>query len=74
MYQRNLIDLFSALYHLTYENNNDIKKILNIQENETIEQIATFERKSNFKCKLNLNKYTCTKKNLNKCLNFNISF
>ena len=28
--QFNSIDLFSALYHLTYENENDINEILNI--------------------------------------------
>ena len=49
MYQTNSIDLFAALYHLTYENENDINEILNIQENETIEQFATFERKPIFK-------------------------
>ena len=31
MYQTNSIDLFSALYHLTYEKENDINEILNIQ-------------------------------------------
>ena len=56
-YQTNSIDLFSALYHLTYENKNDINEILNIQENETIEQVATFERKPNFKCKFDIHKY-----------------
>ena len=50
--------LFTALYHLTYENENDINEILNIQDNETIEQVATFERKPNFKFKFNINKYT----------------
>ena len=44
LYHMNSIDLFSALYHLTYENENDINEILNIQDNETIEQVATFER------------------------------
>ena len=58
MYQTNSIDLFSALYHLTYENENDITEVLNIQENETIDQVATFERKPNFKCKFNISKYT----------------
>ena len=62
MYQTNSIDLFSALYHLTYENENDINEILNIQENETIEQVATFERKPNFKCKFDINKYTTSEK------------
>ena len=62
MYQTNSIDLFSALYHLTYENENDINEILNIQENETIEQVATFERKPNFKCKFDINKYTESEK------------
>ena len=62
LYQTNSIDLFSALYHLTYENENDINEILNIQENETIEQVATFERKPNFKCKFNITKYTESEK------------
>ena len=58
IYQTNSIDLFTALYHLTYESEYDISEILNIQENETIEQVATFERKPNFKCKFNINKYS----------------
>ena len=58
MYKTNSIDLFSALYHLTYENKNDITELLNIQENETIEQVATSERKPNFKYKFNVSKYT----------------
>ena len=62
MYQTNSVDLFSALYHLTYENENDINEILNIQENETIEQVATFERKPNFKCKIDIYKYTTSEK------------
>ena len=62
MYQTNSLDLFTALYHLTYENENDINEILNIQDNETIEQVATFERKPNFKCKFNINKYTESEK------------
>ena len=55
MYQTNAIDLFSALYQITYENENDINQIVIIEEIEAIEQIATFERKSIFKCKLNPN-------------------
>ena len=62
MYQTNSLDLFTALYHLTYENENDINEILNIQNNETIEQVATFERKPKFKCKFNINKYTESEK------------
>ena len=62
MYQTNSIDLFSALYHLTYENENNINEILNTQENETIEQVATFGRKHNFKCKFDINKYTTSEK------------
>ena len=58
IYQTNSIDLFTALYHLTYENENDINEIPNKQENETIEQVATFERKPNFQCKFNVNKYS----------------
>ena len=71
MYQTNSIDLFSAFYHLTYENENDINEILKIQENETIERVATFERKPYFKCKFDINKYTETKINLFKCLSSN---
>ena len=62
LYHTNSIDLFLALYHLTYENENDINEILNIQENETIEQVDTFERKPNFKCKFDINKYTTSEK------------
>ena len=62
MYQTNSLDLFTALYHLTYENENDINEILNIQDSETIEQVATFERKPNLKCKFNINKYTESEK------------
>ena len=72
MYQTNSIDLFSALYHLSYENENDINEILNIQGNETIEQVATFERKPNFKCKFNIYKYTNQKRNWFKSLTSNI--
>ena len=57
IYQTNSIVLFTALYHLTYEIEHDISEILNIQKNETIEQVATFERKPNFECKFNINKY-----------------
>ena len=62
MYHTISIDLFSALYHLTYESENNINEILNIQENETIEQVATFERKPNFNCKFDINKYTESEK------------
>ena len=62
MYQTNSKALFAALCHLTYKKENDINEILNIQDNETIEQVATFERKSKFKCKFNINKYTETEK------------
>ena len=62
LYQTISIDLFSALYLLTYENENDINEIKIIQENETIEQVAIFERKPNFKCKFDINKYTTSEK------------
>ena len=62
MCQTTSIDLFAALYRLTYKNENDINETLNIQDNETIEQVATFERIPNFKCKFNINKYTETEK------------
>ena len=74
MYQTNSIDLFAALYHLTYENENDINEILNIQDNETIEQVATFERKPNFKCKFNINKYTETEKEFIQMFDFQHSY
>ena len=45
------------MYHLTYEIEHDIIEILNIQENETIEQVATLKRKPHFKCKFNINQY-----------------
>ena len=70
LYHTNSIDLFSALYHLTYENENDINEILNIQENETIEQVATFERKPNFNCKFDINKYTTSKKDFIQMFDF----
>ena len=70
MYQINSLDLFTALYHLTYENENDINKILNIQDNETIEQVATFERKPNSKCKFNINKYTESEKDFIQIFDF----
>ena len=70
MYRTNLIDLFSALYHLRYENENDNNKILNIQENETIEQLATFERKPSFKCKFDINKYITSEKEFNQMFDF----
>ena len=53
----NSLDLFSALYHLTYENKNDIEGILQIQNDEVINQVAAFERKLNFKYKFNISKY-----------------
>ena len=56
MYQTNSIDLFSALYHQTYEIENDINEILNIRENKI------FERKTTFKYKFNINEYTESEK------------
>ena len=73
LYQTNSIDLFSALYHLTYANENDINEILNIQENKTIEQVATFERKPNFKCKFDVNKYTESEKEFIQMFDFQYS-
>ena len=58
------------MYHLTYENENDIYEILNIQESETIEQVTTFERKPNFRCKLNIDKYMETEKEFIQMLDF----
>ena len=57
VYHTNSLDLFSALYHLTYENENDINDILQINNDESINQVATFEKKPNFKCKFNITKY-----------------
>ena len=70
MYQMNSIDLFLALYYLTYENENDINEILNIQENETFEQVATFERKPNFKSNFDINNYTTSEKEFIQMFNF----
>ena len=56
VYQTNSLDLFSALYHLNYANEIDINDILQINNDERINQVATFERKPNFKCKFNINK------------------
>ena len=74
MYQTNSIDLFAALYQLTYENENDINEILNIQDNETIEQVAAFERKPNYKCKFNINKNTETEKEFIQMFDFQHSY
>ena len=41
-----------------------------IQDNETIEQVATFERKPNFKCKFKINKYTEPEKELFQMFDF----
>ena len=70
IYQTNSIELFTALYRLTYESEHDISEILNIQENETIEQVATFERKPNFKCKFNINKYSEQEKKIIQMFDF----
>ena len=74
LYPTNSIDLFTALYHLTYESEHDINEILNIQENETIEQVATFERKPNFKCKFNINKYSEQEKEFIQMFDFQHSY
>ena len=70
MCETNSIDLFSALCHSTYENENDINEILKIQENDTIEQVATFERKPNFKCIFSIIKYKETEKEFNQMFDF----
>ena len=74
IYQTNSIDLFTALYHLTYESEYDINETLNIQENETIEQVATFERKPNFKRKFNINKYSEQEKEFIQMFDFQHSY
>ena len=73
LYQTNSIDLFSALYHLIYENENDINEIQIIQEHETIEQVAKFERKPNFECKFDINKYTTSEKEFIQMFDFQLS-
>ena len=45
IYQTNALDLFSALDRLTYENENNTEEILNSENTETSEQVATFETK-----------------------------
>ena len=64
VYKTYSLDLFSALYHLTYENENDINDILQINNDESMNQVATIERKPNCKCKFNITKYN----DLYKCL------
>ena len=74
VYQTNSLDLFSALYHLTYENENDINNILQINNDESINQVATFERKPNFKCKFNITKYNDKDKEFIQMFNFEHSY
>ena len=69
-YQTNSLDLFSALYHLTYENENDINDILQKNDDESVNQVATFERKPNFKCKFNINKYNNKDKEFKQMFDF----
>ena len=57
VYHTNSLDLFSALYHLTYEDENDINDILQINNDKSINQVAKFETKPNCKCKFNITKY-----------------
>ena len=47
---------------------------MNIQKNETIEQVATFERKPNFKSKFNIKKYTETEKEVVQMFDFQHSY
>ena len=68
MYQTNSIYLFSALYHLTNENETDIKEILNIKENETIEQVANLKENLNSNANLILTSTQKQRKNSFKCL------
>ena len=73
IYQTNSIDILTALYHLIYESEHDISEILSIQENETIEQVATFEKKNQtLNSNLILTNIPNKKKNLYKSLIFNI--
>ena len=74
VYQTNSLDLFSALYHLTYENENNINDILQINNDESINQVATFERKPNFKCKFNITKYSDKDKVFIQMFNFEHSY
>ena len=46
-YQTNSLDLFSALYHLTYENDDDIEEILQIQ-NDEIRRVLSLHLIGNF--------------------------
>ena len=44
IYQTNSVDLLSALYQVTYENEDDIEEILKNENTETIDQVAAFEK------------------------------
>ena len=74
VYQTNSLDLFSALYHLTYENENDINDIRQINNDESISQVATFERKPNFNCKFNITTYSDTDKEFIQMFDFQHSY
>ena len=74
VYQTNSLEIFSALYHLTYENENDIIGILQINNDESINQVATFERKPNFKSKFNITKYNDKDKEFIQMFNFEHSY
>ena len=70
IYQTDSLDLFSAWYHLPYENENNIEEILQIQNDETINKVAAFERKPNFKCNFNITKYSDRDKEFIQMLDF----
>ena len=70
-YQTNSLDLFSALFHLTYENENVIEQILQTEHNETIDKkIATFERKPKFQCNFDINYYNKHEQNFYQFFDF----
>ena len=69
-YQTNSKDLFSAQYHLTYENKHETEQVLNIEHNVTIDQFATLDRKPIFICKYNITRYNQQKQEFSQLFDF----
>ena len=61
---------FSAFYQLTYENENNINQILNIECKEINENVATFKRKPNFECIFNITKANTPEKDFKQLFHF----
>ena len=60
-------------FHMEVNQTNDINDILQINNDESINQVATFERKPNFKCKFNITKYNDKDKEFIQMFDFQLS-